>query len=1360
MANVAMVRHPDYADTPHFYLEIVDGYMHIHRLDDLGPLALLKNEHGMTTYTFQIKEKDLINYFTERSTFRSIRRILFETTKVNVSDQYESVSDTIYAYEGDTGIHTSPTRYTNYENLRWVDSTSGKNGGISFYEGMPGVYDIHIPVYDTLCFSYTFTEDFWESVSSDFQFSIRIAGPLNEELFALYSEPVAVLNSKNLCDNPHAKIHEVRHPDYKDTPHFYIDSYNLIPSSNIAPIYLTEGDEVVFTSTVSNIVTFQMARIMKDGTDVYDLTNLVINAKIGDATVGLTIKAAKGKDRFVYISSSDPSKYVIDPDVAPDPSIYDTVCFSWDMTMSSYAPGKIAFSVEGHLDNILKFKTEYYNHVEHRSMITITDGKVYHPDYPTAPHFSIDAVTRDIRLLTDDVISLGLQDQNGTRLTFQVSRMLTDTRDLYDTTSTHVLFVNTSGADIQDKKNGSSTIKQFVDKQPSLSTGLNDIVYVDSSNGEVFRVRYDEITGKYTKPPERFNVMCFSWVVPADATTKAGNLSFTVRFAKTVQPDKYVYHSNMYTGVSVTDTLNFGIVLEDAFNDTLSEWFDQFCMAQVQTEGVITDLIDKATSDVNNRYETIIKKYTESINKLTEDTVTELRDFAADAKDELESLGGVSVSPEQPTSSRVVAWLDTSTDNNPLGTRLLEDSDIGGNLNWYRKIDITNNIGDDDDCYISAFEVSEKGYVYGSLNGKLNFNTSSEDYMYGIYRSIKPGTYDVSTYRFASSKTTSKLTYYIFVVDADENIVTATMPKPTSGTTTDRAGFFNSSVTVPVSDSVLDLYVVSAGRKTYDYGGSVHYTETKDHDILGSVPFMIEQSLTEDVSSDIHESLVSPNTEATDTGWVYGATGFPAVVVDDSGSSNYTTNFRYIKVDNVSIGTYDITTRAIVINGDVNYIPNYACLVDSQGIVIRTSLPSSGAPETSESSEYIPYTGEITVTSSDIINNDKQPLTLYLVHARAEVNGVESLYWSVTKRGSKDNSLNTIIKAIQGETPSMTIGRQLVDSARGTIMGYNRSRKCLNFAWITDTHINGNQGNRETVAYNNLRLFGELTKERFLDFAVTGGDMFTARETDLSDAFKYIGESMRYIGNSPIPLFNVKGNHDNNAKKFIPVTTPNWNTMPKYYYLNEETGYYQALTKSEYEALATKPALYTMDEDNAISSYQWAMLMQNNVDAVFDTTNPYGGYFYKDFTVEKIRVLVINDFDNYIGDEFATWSDNQKAFINSAFELPDDDWGVVVLTHTVLTKPTSGVNSRYEAIKNHASKIICYIHGHDHKDLSVPKSDGQWLTIGTNAGYGELIKGEVGTADEFSIDIFTIDPVNRKIYDTRIGRGESREFSY
>ena len=1344
MENITLIRHPSYDKTPHFNVNYDTGL--INRLDGSDSLVLLKNEQELTTYTFQIPR-----FYNESSLdiLRNLYQIEVETychEGTTSTGSYGDNHSTTVVYRPQNS--RDPNIFIGLNDVVAVNSLTGECATLANYD-IPGNRVWPTNEYDTICFSYKFPD-----LATAYPLPLRMRVNFYTSPFVCkssdYYQDVRVIESNNLLDNKYNNVKVIRHPDYPNAPHFYVDPNNAVSGTD--RLLHVNNTGVYFDKAKPFIVTFQMSRYDRySNLDMYTLTRLYVHSTINDHSFDTFIKSGNlGVDDVIYVNSTTGDIYT--GDNVPDPE-YDTMCFAWDMSGEVAEDGLMSFEVEGYIGAVRRLITNAYNAIESITVIDIKDGMCRHPDYPSAPHFSIDTVNRDIRLLTEDVVSLGLDDQNGARLTFQVPRILDDTRDLYDTTSIYSFFVNTSGSDPQDKKTGGTICKQFIDKKPSLSIGLNDIVYVDSSTGEVFRVRYDEAAGRYTKPPENFDTMCFSWVVPAEATTKVGNLAFSIRFAKSVAPDNYIYHSAMYTGISVTDTLNLGAALDTTFSDTLSAWYDQFCIAQVGTEKVIADLLDKATDDMNSRYATILKDQTTSISKLTSETIKELKDFTTNSKGELEKLGGVSVSAEQPTSSRTAVWVDTSTDNDSRGVRLLEDSDIGGDLNWYTKFDVTNFVGEDE--YIDNF-VKEVAGVRGELGGTISPATTTA-YNYGLYTNIKPGTYDISTYRVKKSET-SKYNYYAFLVDSNNKIVQTALPAPAFDSDANIPGYYTERITVNTAG--LSLYVLCGNVSTYGYSGRVYRVEAKNHDILGSVPYMIEQALAEDVSDEIKDSLASVTTGSTSAGYLYGEEGDPLIVVNDTSINANVDTYRYLCLDNIGIGTYDVSTRHLSSKSKVCFY--YMYVTDSQGIIKYTRLPMIDPP-----SGVIHYSDTVTITAKDIVDNGNRPLKMYILHPLTkETNpntgeATERYIWSVTKRGSKDNSLGTIVKALQGETPSMIIGRQLVDSARSTIMGYNRSHKCLNFAWITDTHINGNQGNRETIADNNLRLFGEIAKERFLDFAATGGDMFTARETDLSDAFKYIGESMRYLSNVPIPLFNIKGNHDNNAKKFIAVDNADWSVKTKYYYFNEDSGYYQALLKSEYDALSTKPTLYTLDEDNAMSSYQWAMLMQNNVDAVFDTTNPYGGYFYKDFKVEKIRVLVINDFDNYIGDEFAAWSDAQKAFINTTFNLPANDWGVVVLTHTVLTKPAGGVNnSRYEAIKNHASKIICYIHGHDHNDLSIPKSDGQWLTIGTNSGYGELIKGEVGTADEFSIDIFTIDPVNRKIYDTRIGRGESREFSY
>ena len=633
MAYSSIFRHPDYPETPHFRVVFDNNEIRIVRVDtDNEPLTLLRNEHGLTTYTFEMSRRDLKQYLTDYESNNKYIDKLFGMTIQTKGTQEDN-------------IFTSQLPYR-IDDIRFVNSVTGESTGVAYDKtsNSPTYTTPSIDEYDIICFSYTFSSVHMYNAGSELEFKLRLytSGMLYVST-SPYSEKIAILDSQNLCNNPHSNLKVVRHPDYKDVPHFYIDTARRAWVTTTVPIFLDKESDngITFTASSNPIVTFQIKRAMWDGSDLYNLTDIRIKSKIGDLSFNTIIKSSDGIDNVVYVSSSDSTKWVTKPEVAPDPSVYDTICFTWDMSSCAPIPGIISFTVEGFKNSVSKFHTDEYCDIEHRSIIAIENGKVYHPDYPSAPHFSIDSVTRTVRLMTDDIVSLNSSDSGGARLTFQVSRMLDDTKDLYDATAIHIFYANTSATDSQDRYTGSHTCKQISSVNGVTSYGIDDLAYVNSRTGEVFRVRYDSTTGKYTKPPSEFDVMCFSWVISHEATTKAGYLAFAIRFAKTT-PEKYVWNSGMYTDIVVGESLDLGFSYADEIDDRLSLFYEQFEIALSNTEECyVVPLLEKATADI----EGMVDSYKEQLD-------TFKNEFDMDA------IQSFAVSDTEPSDPRVAVWIN------------------------------------------------------------------------------------------------------------------------------------------------------------------------------------------------------------------------------------------------------------------------------------------------------------------------------------------------------------------------------------------------------------------------------------------------------------------------------------------------------------------------------------------------------------------------------------------------------------------------------------------------------------------------------------------------------------------------------
>lgn len=375
------------------------------------------------------------------------------------------------------------------------------------------------------------------------------------------------------------------------------------------------------------------------------------------------------------------------------------------------------------------------------------------------------------------------------------------------------------------------------------------------------------------------------------------------------------------------------------------------------------------------------------------------------------------------------------------------------------------------------------------------------------------------------------------------------------------------------------------------------------------------------------------------------------------------------------------------------------------------------------------------------------------------------------------------------DSASIKKGKEMLDSIRPIIIGYNDTNKFLNFSWCTDVHTNGVYAYNDYVAMNNIRVFALLNDEKWLDFAAFGGDLYSSYGLTREEALAEIDNSMQIMRPSPIPFYMVKGNHELNTKT-LHVADPNnldWNNVTYYIIDPSNIKEYIEITESQWDGVQR---LYygNADPESFITRSQWYMIFQNHVEGHFNESDPYGGYFYKDFDVEKVRIIVLNCYDtdregySFKGEQVKFIAENALNFSDK----PDRaDWGVLFFVHnfysasevqSVLSGDTPEMYNAMTAFasgtdynqiignvsitanfsEQGAGKIIAVIHGHQHAD-TYDNTYG-WNNIGTIAGFSN--KSNVGTYDEFGFDVFTVDSENEILYETRFGRGTSRAYNY
>lgn len=301
------------------------------------------------------------------------------------------------------------------------------------------------------------------------------------------------------------------------------------------------------------------------------------------------------------------------------------------------------------------------------------------------------------------------------------------------------------------------------------------------------------------------------------------------------------------------------------------------------------------------------------------------------------------------------------------------------------------------------------------------------------------------------------------------------------------------------------------------------------------------------------------------------------------------------------------------------------------------------------------------------------------------------------------------------------------------------------------------------TGYNSfLHHYGSLGKAAEiidLDCFADLGDMID-HSFDKAAAITLLENQSAALSGAGLPIFRVKGNHDDNRAVVC---------------AKQDMSYY-----------------ISNDEWTEACGVDWATVMDG-------TTAGVKPYYYKDFDGDKIRVIALDSQDvpfvYNTGDacqyKFGYSQEQLDWLANEALDFSDktdkSEWGVVVLFHavasgdynfpefrTIMTafmEGTSGTitkdaqtspitNLTYDFTGQGAMEVICFLDGHTHEDgysqyLDVPK-----ITITSSLIEKTNTTRELKTETEDAWDIITIDRANRKIYCTRFGAGNDREFSY
>lgn len=328
----------------------------------------------------------------------------------------------------------------------------------------------------------------------------------------------------------------------------------------------------------------------------------------------------------------------------------------------------------------------------------------------------------------------------------------------------------------------------------------------------------------------------------------------------------------------------------------------------------------------------------------------------------------------------------------------------------------------------------------------------------------------------------------------------------------------------------------------------------------------------------------------------------------------------------------------------------------------------------------------------------------------------------------------------------------------------------LSFAFITDSHAYTTTGNFTGLynAYNSISL---ISKELgHLSCCVSGGDNTTERAKK-EDKYATMHVYKSLIDMLTIPKWICKGNHDDGS-------ISDWAKDSNGTYTNKIT------------------------DDEMYVEYN-----KNNEYGSFITNinDKSGQYSYIDFPNNAIRIYCLNSVDvtaNEAGQHLFKYGENQISWVKQTLLSMPKNYNVLFITHVCpvnlndegftktgddYVKDNSGLQmfDISKAIKNHTAingldmskntgDFIAWICGHTHKDYDAIKDGILFVSTMQSAnqeegkiGYGTAVAKDGNTyynipdtADETAYDIFTINPISKKIYATRYGVGTDREWTY
>lgn len=309
----------------------------------------------------------------------------------------------------------------------------------------------------------------------------------------------------------------------------------------------------------------------------------------------------------------------------------------------------------------------------------------------------------------------------------------------------------------------------------------------------------------------------------------------------------------------------------------------------------------------------------------------------------------------------------------------------------------------------------------------------------------------------------------------------------------------------------------------------------------------------------------------------------------------------------------------------------------------------------------------------------------------------------------------------------------------------------LEFAFITDTHQFGSTTDVRSADANVKAFVDYCNATPSIQCALFGGDFYNAYDTNHEQGIGFLSQAAQGFAPLRIPFYATRGNHDCNGK----CKTPDGRRDNSQIVTDQE--YYQLFSPVSADSRFYHPE-----------------------GIVTDPVNPYGNYYYRDFEQQRVRIIVLNNFDRDSLETPGYHGQQMKWLAETALDFRSKGdisaWSFLILGHALtidhLNNPITrllhayvrgqdffdsdaGVSYGRRYSYRPIAHFIGFIYGHYHEDI-YDNWDGYNMISGTR---GYATGSEVET-DNTCFDHFILNTRTRTLEERRIGRGQTRIYSY